>query len=100
MFIHFEEKLLGMDYEVFLQFMSELPKTDFFNSPIILSEYNTTMKHLNITQVLIDQLNDEYDQILTMSQECKSNSPKTAAPLSTHFIKTNKDQYQIIYLTK
>lgn len=93
-----EEKLLAMDYEVFLQFMGELPKTEFFNSEAIVKEYRKCMKKINITQALIDQLNDEYNQIAMMSQEYKNSCPKIIPILSSHYIRDDKGEYQVVHL--
>ncbi len=78
-----------MRYEELVQFINELPKTDFFNSPAIEKEYKARIKDFNITQGLLDKLNAEFSQICTMSKEYK-NSPKKPSRLQyKYYIRTH-----------
>ena len=91
-----EDKLLAMDYEIIIQFMNELPKTNFFNSESIIKQFRKITKRFNITQELMDQLTMEYNNICLMSKEYK-NSNKTPAVISSLYMKTDIGKYQTVY---
>ncbi|MDR3549345.1 MAG: hypothetical protein P4M11_13960 [Candidatus Pacebacteria bacterium] len=68
---HFEEKLLGLKYEMIVPFLNELPKTDFFSNPEIVKSYREHINDFNVSQALLDRLNDEHSYICVMSTEYK-----------------------------
>lgn len=93
----FEEKLLKFGYEDIVQFINELPRTEFFYSEDIRKEYQKSIKRFNIPQSLLDRLNLEYKQICSMSQEYKNTAKKSSAFMFKHFIKDKQNKNQAVY---
>ena len=58
-----------MKYERLVQFLNEVPKTDFFFDAKIVQEYAARTKDYNITKELLRKLNDEHNSICDMSAE-------------------------------
>ncbi|MDR3547351.1 MAG: hypothetical protein P4M11_03585 [Candidatus Pacebacteria bacterium] len=82
---HFEEKLLTLSYEPLVQFLNELPKTDFFSNPEIEKKYRQHINDFNVTEALLDRLNDEHSYICVMSQEYKKEAKPSRQPFK-HYI--------------
>ncbi len=61
-----------MRYEQLVQFMSELPRTDFFVNPTVEAEYARKFAEYNVTDELMLRLDSEHTQIRSMSHEFKS----------------------------
>eukprot|EP01022_Parablepharisma_sp_SALTPOND_P020158 TRINITY_DN3590_c0_g1_i2.p1 TRINITY_DN3590_c0_g1~~TRINITY_DN3590_c0_g1_i2.p1 ORF type:complete len:978 (+),score=127.42 TRINITY_DN3590_c0_g1_i2:1000-3933(+) len=93
---HFEEKLLGSKYESIVQFLSELPRTDFFTNVEIETKYKERIKRYNITQELLNRLNEEHKQICIMSQECK-NLPQPPRQPFKHYVCLDDDKLASVY---
>ena len=74
-----------------------LPKTDFFNSEIIVKEFRRITKRFNVTQELVNQLTAEYKQICAISKEGRNLNIRTHPILSNHYIKDKSEKYQIIH---
>ena len=82
---HFEEMLLKSPYEVIMQFLSELPRTDFFFKPEIVEEYKKRVRDYNINEQLLTRLNDEYKTIFTVVEK-KENIPHQPMQPFKHYI--------------
>ncbi len=93
---HFEDKLVKMTCEDLVQFLNELPKTDFFNSPEIEKEYRRRIKEFNISRGLLDELNAEYDRICRMSKEYKNSASKPAGSSYRYFIRTAGEENKLV----
>ena len=76
-----------MRYEQLVQFLSELPKTNFFHDMDVAREYKKRIKDFNVTQELLEKLNDEYSYIFTMSSEFKNIARPPQKPFK-HYIAT------------
>lgn len=93
----FEEKLLAMDYENFIQCLNMLPRTDFFNSEIVAKEYKKITKRFNVTPELLAQLAAEYREICAIGREGKCANARVQPVLPTHYVKSKSGRYQIIH---
>ena len=82
---YFEDKLLGLHYETMVQFLGELPKTDFFSNPEVEKQFYRKINEFNVTQELLDELNREHAYICTMSNECNNTGKMMQKPFK-HFI--------------
>jgi len=85
---HFESKLLSIRYEGIVQFLSELPRTDFFNNPEIVKKFKDRIKYFNITSELLNRLNEEHNEIVIMSQKCMNIQHPPRQPFK-HYICIN-----------
>ena len=77
-----------MRYEELVQFLSELPKTNFFHDAEVAKQYRQHVKDFNVTQDLLEKLNDEYKYIFTMSSDYK-NIPRPPQRPFKHYIAAN-----------
>jgi len=92
---YFEEKLLNSPYEYIMQFLSGLPKTDFFFNPEVIEEYKVRIRGFNITDELLDRLNSECTTIHTIADK-KENVPQVPMTPFKHYIAYRKKKKKFV----
>lgn len=85
-----------MRYEQLIQFLNELPKTDFFDNLDIVQEYKGKIKEFNVNTDILDKLNEEFKLIFEMSQNYE-NVIKPPNPPFKHYTSKNKKMVAIYF---
>jgi len=68
---YFEENMLKMSYENIIHFLNELPKSEFYNNPEIARQFVEKYSYFKLTKELMQKLNEEHENILSMSDNYK-----------------------------
>jgi len=61
--------LLGLKYEQLVQFLNDVPKTDFFYDPKVARAFVRGIKKFNITSDLLKRLDEEQSKICETSEK-------------------------------
>lgn len=87
-----------MRYEQIVQFLNDLPKTDFFDNPENVIEYKAKVNNFNVNQNLLDKLNEEYKIICEMSKNYVNDIKPPQTPFKYY---TNINQkFVTVYFAK
>jgi hypothetical protein len=64
---YFEENMLKMNYGSIIHFLNALPKSEFYNNPEMVRQFLDKYSYFKLTKELMQKLNKEHEDILTMS---------------------------------
>ncbi len=78
-----------MRYEQLVQFVNELPRTEFFSDPEIGRLYRLGVGKYNVTEELLGRLEGEHEQVRRMSKEYKNIGFSLAVP-HKHYIRNGE----------
>ena len=87
-----------MNYEEIVQFLNEIPKTEFFNNPEMVKQFLVKYDEFAVNQTLDKRLQEEHINILHKDLESIRVKGKSKEPFK-HFVR-NSGKFVIIYLTQ
>ena len=87
-----ENELLKLNSEEIAKLLTKLPMTDFFSSTEIEKTYLKEIGRYNVTQKLLEKLDDEHNNIRSISKEYRISTKLPRLPFK-HYIKYN---YKVI----
>lgn len=88
---HFEERLLKANYDNIALILDEIQKSGFFYSEEVVREYKERVARYNLTEELLDRLNDEYVEIFTISEKRKIVPCEPRTPFK-HYIRSENPE--------
>eukprot|EP00826_Nyctotherus_ovalis_P007656 TRINITY_DN11945_c0_g1_i8.p1 TRINITY_DN11945_c0_g1~~TRINITY_DN11945_c0_g1_i8.p1 ORF type:complete len:892 (-),score=268.52 TRINITY_DN11945_c0_g1_i8:130-2805(-) len=93
---YFEERLLKADCDNIALILNDIQKSGFFYSEEVVQKYKERVKRYNITEELLDRLNDEYVEIFTISEKRKIVPCEPRTPFKHYIRSENPEESPLI----
>jgi len=93
---YFEEKLLKSNSDRVVKILNEIQKSDFFYSQEVMLKYKEYIAYYNITEELLNRLNDEYVEIYTISEKKKIIPCEPRAPFKYYIRSRNFSETPLV----
>eukprot|EP00826_Nyctotherus_ovalis_P045588 TRINITY_DN5061_c0_g2_i1.p1 TRINITY_DN5061_c0_g2~~TRINITY_DN5061_c0_g2_i1.p1 ORF type:complete len:885 (+),score=233.52 TRINITY_DN5061_c0_g2_i1:142-2796(+) len=94
---HFEEILLNTRYDGILQVLNEIHKPNFLYDKEIIRKYKERTKSYNITEELLERLNDEYKELHKIAETGKIVEKELLVPFKHYTYSSDGEKLFSIY---